>query len=445
MTTPRAALRGTVAVAYSAGRDSTALLHATAVAAAALGLQVVALHVHHGLMPQADDWLATARRQCARWQAAGLPVKFVAVRLATAPAPGDSVEAWARRERRAALARMAQDEGAGLVLLAQHRRDQAETVLLQALRGAGSAGLAAMPRAWQAQGLSWARPWLDQPREAIDAYVRTYRLRHVDDTSNVDPRFARSRLRQQMWPALVQAFPDAEVALAAVARRAQEADAVLDLHASVDLAALIDGDGLRLTLWRTWPAARQRQVLRAWLHERLGQGAAEALVQRLGSELPGSRAGRWPVDRYRMVVLYRHVLQLRAAPAARPAEGLASVSIDLSRPGRHALPAWGGVIEVRRARRGGVDASALRACELRARRGGERFQSHAAGSPRGLKKQYQSAGVPQWERSGPLVLSAGRLLYVPGLGIDARWLQSGEGGLTLAWRPDPPGLLQRNS
>ena len=436
MTTPRAAPRGVVAVAYSAGRDSTALLHATAIAAAELDLQVVALHVHHGLMPQADAWLETARRQCARWQAKGLPVRFVAIRLQTKPARGDSVEAWARRERRAALTRMAQAEGASLVLLAQHRRDQAETVLLQALRGAGPAGLAAMPRAWQADGLAWVRPWIDQPREAIEAYGRAHRLRHVDDASNADRRFARSRLRQRVWPSLVQAFPDAELALAAVARRAQEADAVLDLHGAVDLAALIEDDGLRLTVWRSWPPARQRQVLRAWLQQRLGHGAADTLVQRLCNELPACRTGRWPVDGMRMVALYREVLHLRGVPSDGGGEPTVPLPIDLSRPGRHALPAWGGAIEVRRVRRGGVIAAALLACELRGRRGAERFQLHAAGMPRSLKKQYQLSGVPQWERRGPLVLSDGRLLYVPGLGIDARWLQPDQAGLTLVWRPD---------
>ncbi len=436
MTTPRAAPRGVVAVAYSAGRDSTALLHATAVAAAALDLQVVALHVHHGLMPQADAWLDTASRQCTRWRAKGLPVRFVAMRLQTKPGRGDSVEAWARRERRAALARMAHAEGASLVLLAQHRRDQAETVLLQALRGAGPAGLAAMPRSWLADGLAWSRPWLDMPREAIDAYLKVHRLRHVDDASNADPRFARSRLRQQVWPALVHAFTDAEVALAAVARHAQEVDAVLDLHGADDLAALAEGDGLRLSTWRPWPVPRQRQVLRAWLKQRLEHGAADALVQRLCSELPTRRSGQWPVDGQRMVTLYREVLRLRSMPSLGTAGPAALRCLDLSRPGRHPLPSWGGAIEVRRVRRGGVPAAALQACEVRGRQGGERFQLHAAGVPRSLKKQYQSVGVPEWERRGPIVLSAGRLLYVPGLGMDARWLQNDAAGLTLVWRPD---------
>ena len=258
MNTPRAAARGTVAVAYSGGRDSTALLHATAVVAARLGLEVLALHVHHGLMPPADDWLAAARRTCERWARRGLPVRFDATRLVDRPARGDSVEAWARRERRRALAEMARRHGAGLILLAQHRRDLAETVLLQALRGAGPAGLAAMPRAVQSDGLWWYRPWLDQPCEVIEAYLRRHRLRAVDDPSNADPRFARSRLREQVWPALLRAFPDAEQALAGVARRAQEADAVLDAVGAQDLATRVDDRG-RLDV-AAWSALARRHA-----------------------------------------------------------------------------------------------------------------------------------------------------------------------------------------
>jgi tRNA(Ile)-lysidine synthase len=120
-----------VAVAFSGGRDSTALLHATLRAARDGGVQVVALHVHHNLQPEADTWLAHAQQVCQRWSR-GAPLRLLHRRLAGTPARGDSVEAWARRERYRALADMAHEAGAELVLLAQHRRDQAETFLLRA-------------------------------------------------------------------------------------------------------------------------------------------------------------------------------------------------------------------------------------------------------------------------------------------------------------------------
>ena len=148
-----------VAVAYSGGRDSTALLHAVACAAQAArtaegqgdALHVVALHVHHGLSPQADAWLDHARATCEAWAAQGLPVRLLWRRVQVPQGPGLSVEAEARTCRHAALHEMAVQAGADLLLLAHHRRDQAETLLLQALRGAGVAGLSAMPRQdWRA-------------------------------------------------------------------------------------------------------------------------------------------------------------------------------------------------------------------------------------------------------------------------------------------------------
>jgi tRNA(Ile)-lysidine synthase len=278
-----------VAVATSGGRDSTALLHCTLAQARSLGIEVLALHVHHGLMPQADAWLAQVQRQAQRWGA-----RFASEQLAGAPAKGDSVEAWARLGRYAALARLAHAHGCGLVLLAHHRRDQAETWLLQALRGAGSAGLSAMPRRAERDGLVWCRPWLEQPREAIEAYVRRHRLRVVEDASNLDPRFARGRLRGSVWPILRAAFPQVDTVLAMAARHAQAAQALADEAACADAALVQAGDALRLAPWLALPPARRANVLRAWLQKQLGQSAPQTLVERLLVEAPGIGPARWP-------------------------------------------------------------------------------------------------------------------------------------------------------
>ncbi len=286
---------GTVAVAFSGGRDSLALLHATCRAAQALGLQVLALHIHHGLLPEADGWLRQAQQLCARWRRRGWPLALRWQRLDGQPAPGDSLEAWARAGRHAALAAMARESGASLLLLAHHRRDQAETFVLQALRGGAPAGLSAMPRQIQRAGLVWARPWLDQPRCAIDSYLRRHRLQPVDDPSNADVRLARNRLRLQVWPGLAQAFPHAETSLAAAAMRAQEARAALDELAALDLAALVDADGrLQVAGWRGLSAARQANALRAWWAAQAGHSAPQALVTRLLAEVRTQGVARWP-------------------------------------------------------------------------------------------------------------------------------------------------------
>lgn len=432
-----------VAVAYSGGRDSTALLHATLVASASLGVEVLALHVHHGLNPGADAWQAHCCAQCAAWARDGLPVKFFTLRLEGSPAPGDSIEAWAREARYQALAEMAKRQGAEIVLLAQHRRDQAETVLLQALRGAGVAGLSAMPRETMRDGLAWVRPWLDQPREAIDAYVRRHRLAHVDDDSNLDPRFARNRLRLEVWPALTHAFPQADAALADTANWAQQASACLAEIATQDLAGVAHGDQLDIAGWRTLSLARQTNALRAWLSARLGHAAPASLVARLGAELDAGSTRRWPaVDgelrSYRGRLSYAAVSRNERAQRvhAMPRGVAREQMLHVSRAGIRVLPGWGGRLRFTRVASDGVPLAWLAHAELRAREGAEQFQSGLGRPPRSLKKQYQAAGIPAWLRDGPLLYSGGQLVFVPGLGLDARILGlPGQALVTIEWVP----------
>jgi tRNA(Ile)-lysidine synthase len=410
-----------VAVAVSGGGDSTALLHAALHAAQPLGLRVAALHVHHGLMPQADEWAAQVQRRCAAWRARGWAIECLVERLVASPAPGESIEAWARRERYRALRRMALQCGATLVLLAHHRRDQAETLLLQLLRGGGPAGLAAMPRCAQREGIVWARPWLDVPADAIHHYLARYRLSHADDASNADGRFARSRLRQRVWPALLQQFPDAEAALAHAASRAQEADAALHELAAIDAAAAgVGATDLSVAVLAGLSPARRANLLRSWLRQRTGRGAPDSLVARLVGEVcAAALPARWPASPG-WVQRYRGVLRWSVGDSAAAAAAAAASDVfDWSQPGDYPLPTLGACVQVRAVRTGGVPAVLLKACRLQMRQGGERF-AREGGVPRSLKKAFQAAGLDAWQRDAPLVFSGDRLLYVPGLGLDAR-------------------------
>lgn len=301
----------TVAVAYSGGADSTALLLATVRQAQPLGLRVVALHVHHGLMAEADAWVRQAQAVCDR-----LAVALCVRQLPGQPAVGDSVEAWARQGRYAALAEMAHAEGASLVLLAQHADDQAETVLLQALRGAGPAGLAAMPAQWQDQGLAWARPWLGRRRAQLASLVDGAGLPVVHDPSNGDPRFARSRLRQQVMPAIEAAFPQAVTVLGEVARQAAHARQLADELAQLDLPACCNAQGqLGFDAWTALPPARRRNVMQAWLAACLPAGVPVSLLDRLCTQW--QRLGRsWPAPGGR-IRSQRGWLGYEASPAAK--------------------------------------------------------------------------------------------------------------------------------
>ena len=429
-----------VAVAYSGGRDSTALLHATLQAAAGRGdLLVVALHVHHGLNAHADAWLASCEAQCARWRRRGLPVTFQARRLTSRPDRGISVEAWARQQRYAALTDMARAAGATVVLLAHHRRDQAETLLLQALRGGGTAGLSAMPAQAERDGIAWVRPWLHRPREEIEAYARRHRLRHIDDDSNADVRLARNRLRLEVWPALQSAFPQAESAFAATARWAQQAEAAIADWAREDLDAIVDARGLRVSGLDALAPPRRVHVLRAWLRRVLDMPAPSALTERLLDELPRVRVGRWPAG-HAELRLYRGVLTCVSLPnapskAAVDERAIARIErLDASRPGAYPLAGWGGELRVDIVSTGGIAMARLAHLELRERVGSEQFQLGVGRPARSLKKQFQLLGVPAWARRGPIVYSGGMPVYVPGLGLDARAIAAaGEPQATLRW------------
>lgn len=432
-------------MAYSGGRDSTALLHATLRAAQDQGARVAALHVHHGLSELADSWLAHGECQCRAWARKGLPVEFHSRRLNLRVPRGESLEAVARAARYAALAEMAREAGADLILLAQHRRDQAETFALQALRGAGVAGLAGMAARFERDGMTWARPWLAQPREAIEAYVRRHRLRFVEDDSNNDPRHARNRLRLQVWPALQQAFPGVEAAWADAATWAADADAVLREVGVGDLARLT-GDGVpagqgggRLPVAGLLALGlpRARNVMRLWFESQTGLPMPANLLDRVVAEwrVPGAVSWSAPTG---MLRCYRGLLgfELEAAQPAAPSTTARESMVSITRAGRHALPGWGGVLRVERVRQGGVALAALRDLRLQPRRGGEQFQLAPGRPARSLKKQYQARAVPAWEREGPLLYAGEALVFVPGLGVDARaWAPAGVAQVKFAWLP----------
>lgn len=439
-----------VAVAYSGGRDSIALLHATAVAAREVpGLSVVALHVHHGLSVHADAWLAHAQATCQDWADQGLPVSLVYREVTLDSGGGESIEALARAARYTALHEMALEAGADLLLLAHHQQDQAETLLLQALRGGGVAGLAGMPRDQVRQGVRWVRPWLDHPRAVIEAYVARHGLNHIDDDSNTDTRLARNRLRLTVWPALLAAFPDAEVNLAASARRVADAlplvahwheQAVQALTPHACAPSIAPVRGLDASVWSQWPAAERREALRYWYAQVAGQALPARWVERLADEVPGlvqrQQAVCWvPVglSLYRGILSWEQASDVHDLPAAPEV-----VTLEVRALGDWAVPQWGGTLRVTEVTQGGVEAALLSEITLRDRAGGEQFQAGPGRPPRTLKKQFQAAGVPAWKRQGPIVYAGARLLYVPGLGMDARvWAPAGVPQWALMWVREP--------
>ena len=256
-----------LAVAASGGADSAMLAAHAAPLARRLGIELLIFHVHHGLQAVADDW-AVHVHDLGRILQVPVHTAWAQVQAGT----GLGIEAAAREARYAALAGLARQHGVGHILLAHHQGDQAETVLLRLLRGAGVEGMAAMAPSTPRDGLVYLRPWLNQERAQILSAAREFAGRHgwqpVQDPTNADPRYTRAAVRELLAPALDARWPGWQARLADHARHMAEAAGILEEVARTDLAALqpaADFTSFALAPWRELPAARQAQVLRYWM------------------------------------------------------------------------------------------------------------------------------------------------------------------------------------
>jgi tRNA(Ile)-lysidine synthase len=256
-----------LAVAYSGGADSTALLHA---ASARWPGQVTALHVHHGLQQAADGFEASCRAVCS-----ALSVPLQVLRINARHQAGESPEDAARKARYAALADGAKNLGLHAVLLGQHADDQVETLLLALSRGAGLAGLSAMPVTFERGGMLFCRPLLEVPAASLRAWLEQQGHAFVDDPSNADERFTRNLIRARLLPALAQAFPQFRQTFARSAAHAAQAQALLEEVAAQDLS--LAGQPPAIAVVQSMSKARQANVLRHWL--RTVHGATPSAAQ----------------------------------------------------------------------------------------------------------------------------------------------------------------------
>ncbi|MDR3098095.1 MAG: tRNA lysidine(34) synthetase TilS [Paraburkholderia sp.] len=424
-----------IAVAFSGGLDSSVLLDAAVRMAGAARL--VALHVHHGLSPNADWWLAHCEAV-----ARAYGVTFDARRVTLAHDDAAGVEAAAREARYRALDAMCAAHGAQSLWLAQHADDQAETVLLQLLRGAGLAGLAAMAPAREvADGAARVRPLLNLLRAQLERYASAHHLHWIEDESNADTRYARNALRHDVLPALSAHFPGFRDALARTATHAASAQRLLDDLARIDLheARYDDAGALAHAGLVALDDARALNLLRYWMRL-LGLPAAssarlaDALRQLReiahegeGHALRVDHAGR-TLRCYRGRVFWE-TPRAEAAPAsaldaaAGESAGRKPVSMNWRGEEIWRLPQWRGSYVFAPANASDPDAvpeSVLRGGPLvaRAREGGERLRDEAANMSRTLKNLFQARGVPAWERDVPLLYVGGTLLFVPRIGVN---------------------------
>lgn len=413
-------------LALSGGLDSVVLLHALLALRHHHPFDLQAVHVHHGLSPHADTWADFCAQLCATH---GVELSIYRVQIARNDPVG--IEAAARRERRRIFAALDAD----FLLTAHQQNDQAETLLLQMLRGAGPKGLAAMAEVqtqpgWRASQL---RPLLGVARAGMLGYARAHGLAWVEDESNQDPRYRRNALRHQVMPLLAAHFPGASGTLARAAALQSDAAELLDDLARLDAETAINGDRLDCAVLAALSIPRARNLLRHFIEQR-----------------------GWPMPNSRRLNEALHQL-LDARQAARVCVNLGDAELHRFRGGAYLVPArtsavqepvvWQGesvldlqAIGVRVAFTPTVGSGLKRTLfdagrvELRLREGRERIRLVPGGPHRTLKNLLQESAIPPWERDRlPLLTFNGQLVWAPGIGFDADCLaEPGEPGLVPA-------------
>ena len=414
-------------VGLSGGLDSVVLLHVMAGLAEPYRLRLCAVHVDHGLHPDAARWATFCTGLCEK-----LGVPLTVEPVVVDRSSGLGTEAAARAQRYAVYA----DLKADYLMLAHHLDDQAETFLLQLLRGAGAKGLGAMPvvRRLGVAGPALLRPFLALTRAQLTAFARSNALNWIEDDSNAELGFDRNFLRHKVLPVIAERFPAYRSTLSRTSRNLADAAELSEILGRQDLAAVRAGDAIALDAVRSWPASRALNVLRcliadlgyppprrAMLREALRQAFAARQDAQVRVDI-----GRFSLRRHRGEL---HAVRNLELPAGWRAEWRGAE--------RQPLPEGLGELRFRAATGTGLSAQKLRqgTVSVAFRGGGERIALAANRPHRCLRKLYQEANVAPWLRERtPLVFCGSRLVFVPGLGAAAEY-QAGpeEASWTVEW------------
>ena len=400
-------------VAYSGGVDSHVLLHALSELRVETGWTISALHVDHGLESDSNEWAHHCLQVCR-----GLDVPCTVERVQVGGIDEEGREGAARRTR---YARLASHVGAGDVLLtAHHLDDQAETVLLQLMRGSGVRGLAAMPEVTVFSGGTLMRPLLRFARVQLVVYARVHELQWIEDSSNRDLRYARNFIRHQLLPVLAQRWPQANSMIARCSRHAAEATTLLDVVAVHDLASCQGADEreLRGCSRLRLPRERRRNALRFWIRQHEFPVPSTLLLQRLDDVVALARQAQpavlaWPGAEVRR---YRNTLSIMQ-PLAVPDPNLETSwdpAVPLDVPGtgyrlRAVVAVGTGLCRER------IGSAPLR---VRLRRGGEACRLPGRRHHHKLKKLFQEAGIAPWERQRLPLIFVGEALAA----VADRWV-----------------------
>jgi tRNA(Ile)-lysidine synthase len=417
-------------VALSGGLDSACLATALAQVRPWRGLSLRAIHVDHGLQPAAPAFRAACSALCLRLE---VPLDLAEVVVAT---DGLSVEAAAREARYREFARKLR---AGECLLtAHHAADQAETLLLQLLRGAGLKGLAGMP--WcRPLGAGWhLRPLLDTPKPELVRFATEHGVDAVSDPMNHDLRFDRAFLRSQLWPLIEGRWPGATTALTRAAHHLADAQALLDQAAERALGKLTDGNGLHVTGLRVLGSAERLNAVRHWLAEAGVTPPSTARLTEALRQICDAGDDRLPCVVWGEHALRRYRGRVFVTPACHPKiDAVREWPVD---PGSTLFLGDGlGTLSFA-PQAGGLDASRLPpSLEVRRRCGGESLKPRRRARTTSVQHLCQSRGVLPWMRDAlPLLFAGDALIAVGDLWQDARWCVPQHAmGLGVTWENAP--------
>jgi tRNA(Ile)-lysidine synthase len=409
-----------LAVAFSGGLDSTVLLHATIKAHGKKNVH--AFHVHHGIQKEADQWQAHCKAVAKKF---GCHFDTRNVKL-NKPS---NIESQARNLRYEALTQMCEAHKIQDLLLAHHLDDQAETVLIQLMRGAGLPGLSAMPQVKSNELIHLWRPFLNMRRKDLEIYAKEHQLTWIEDPSNQDESYRRNAVRKSILPSLEKHQKGAIENLARSAKHLGEAQGLLNQLADIDLGLIESKEGLSKTnlirLYKT-SQARATNALRRWLsknglaypsEERLAAWWSELMQARLDAKL------QWDHDQC-VIRLWRGHLSItqdmntQAKGKEREKEKTEGEWTFKKVPANSKKP---GIAKDRfeKAKQKGL-------INTMAREGGEKFKVDLKRPRKSLKNLYQEAAIPPWQRDVPLLYIGEELVAVAGIGISADW-QTTEG------------------
>ena len=418
-------------VAYSGGPDSHALLHALAALRDDLhDAAIHAVHVNHGLMSAARNWEVFCAGVCHN-----LNVPYRVVQARVSEERGVSIEAAARTARYEALAGVM--EPGDIVLTAHTQDDQAETLLLQLLRGSGSDGLAAMPEYVAFAGGWLARPLLQMSRSAVHGFSSSLPAEPIEDPSNQDRRLARNYLRHEVLPSIKRRWPSAGVTLARAATHQAQASQLTKELANIDLEGARDSktNTLCLPVLLSLSPLRRRNTIRGWIRSCGVPLPSTAQLERMEKDVLGSSPGRAPMVVFGDMCVRRYGDVLYLIARGETSRQAAILSWDLVTP----LDLAGGRLSAKRKAGEGITTRRIPGdgVTVQFRRGGERCRPAGRAHHQTLKHLFQEFRIPPWERSHiPLIYIENELAVVSGLCVCEGFVaHQEETGWVIEWQP----------